>query len=81
MSKQAKLDSSVNLGIGGGGWKDCWGSQEVLLQSNAQLITAIIFPGFSRDKGLLARPLIIKHKAVCLLMLWEDMKIKAKGLL
>lgn len=82
MSKHVKLDSSVNLGRGGGGgWKDCQGSQEDLLRGNVQLITAIIFPVFARDKGLLARPLIIKHKVVCLLMLEEEVKIKAKGLL
>lgn len=52
-----------------------------MLRSNAQLITAIISPVSSRDKGLLALALIIKHKVVCLLMLWEDVEIKAKRLI
>lgn len=51
------------------------------MRSNAQLITAIISPVASRDKGLLAQALIIKHKVVCLLMLWEDVEIKADGLI
>lgn len=63
------------------GWNDRGGSQEVSLRSIAQLITAIISPVSSRDKGLLAQALIIKHKVVCLLMLWEDVEIKAEGLI
>lgn len=52
-----------------------------MLRSNAQLITAIISQVSFRDKGLLARSLIIKHNVVCLLMSWEDVEIKAEGLI
>lgn len=52
-----------------------------MLRSNAQLITAIISPVASRDRGLLAQALVIKHKVVCLLMSWEDVEIKAEALI
>lgn len=52
-----------------------------MLRSNAQLITAIISPVASRDRGLLARALVIKHKVVCLLTSWEDVEIKAEALI
>ena len=51
-----------------------------MLRSNAQLITAIISQVSFRDKGPLARSLIIKHNVVCLRMSWEDVEIKAEGL-
>lgn len=78
VSRHVKLDSSVNLGRGGDGWNDCGGSQEVSLRSNAQLITAIISPGSSRD--LFCWALSNKNNSICLLVLWEDMEIKAEGL-
>lgn len=85
VSKHVKPGSSVNLDRGGGG--TCRAgmtvgvSLAVLVRSNAQLITAIISTVSSTDKGLLAQAPIIKNKVVCLLMLWEDVEIKAEGVI
>lgn len=85
VSEHVKLGSGVNLGSGGGGTARAGITAGVLRRSsprsNAQLITAIISAVSPRDKGLLAQALIIKHKVVCLPVLWEDLEIKAEGLI
>lgn len=85
VSGHVKPDSGVNLAQRrrrrSEACEDRGGSREVAPRSSAQLITAIISLVASRDKGSLAQPLIMKRKVVCLLVLWEDVEIKAEGLI